>query len=205
VKIKTLLLCAFAVGVMAPSALAQDLPQAVRTEREMVVTANPLATAAGEWHGADREPGYLLTGARLTEFVAWRERSEIALTETEGAFLDACLERRAHEERRERERSAHEADLEHKAAARRKVLLAVMTIAAVVSTVLAGWAIGVWRDVSPNVVALLYAFLAGLMLISTIREKLSTDESGSFWPFLAGVFLFTVLLLLLEQNSEMVP
>ena len=46
-KIKTLLLCAYAVGVMAPPALAQDLAQAVRTEREMVVTANPLATDAG--------------------------------------------------------------------------------------------------------------------------------------------------------------
>jgi hypothetical protein len=72
-------------------------------------------------------------------------------------------------------------------------------------SLLAGWAIAVWRDVSPNVVALLYAFLAGLMLITTIREKLSTDESGSFWTFLAGVFLFTVLLLILEQTSEMVP
>ncbi|MDH3792392.1 MAG: gamma-glutamyltransferase, partial [Rhodospirillales bacterium] len=29
------------------TAWAQDLPQAVSTEREMVVTANPLATAAG--------------------------------------------------------------------------------------------------------------------------------------------------------------
>ncbi len=33
--------------VLCPAAWAQDLPQAVTTEREMVVTANPLATAAG--------------------------------------------------------------------------------------------------------------------------------------------------------------
>ena len=66
---------------------------------------------------------------------------------------------------------------------------------------LVGWAIGVWLKVSPNVIALWYAFLAGLMLITTIREKLSTDESGSFWPFLAGVVLFTVLLLILEQTT----
>ncbi len=46
-KIKKLLLCTYVVAVIAPSALAEDLPQAVTTEREMVVTANPLATAAG--------------------------------------------------------------------------------------------------------------------------------------------------------------
>ena len=63
----------------------------------------------------------------------------------------------------------------------------------------AGWALGVWVEVTANVVALWYAFLAGLMLITTINEKLSIDESGSFWSFLAGVVLFTVLLLIFEQ------
>ena len=67
---------------------------------------------------------------------------------------------------------------------------------------LAGWAIGVWIEVSPNVVALWYAFLAGLMLITTIGEKLAIDENGSFWPFLAGVVLFTILVLILEQKSQ---
>ena len=62
-----------------------------------------------------------------------------------------------------------------------------------------GWALGLWIEVRPNVVTLWYAFLAGLMLISTIREKLSIDERGSFWSFLAGVVVFTVLLLILEQ------
>jgi len=76
----------------------------------------------------------------------------------------------------------------------------VLTIA-----LLVGWAIGVWVEVSPNIVALWYAFLAGLMLITTIGEKLSIDESGSFWPFLAGVVAFTLLLLILEQTSETVP
>ncbi len=73
----------------------------------------------------------------------------------------------------------------------------VLTVA-----LLSGWAIGVWIEVSPNVVALWYAFLAGLMLITTIGEKLSIDESGSFWPFLAGVVAFTVLLLILEAMPQ---
>ncbi len=73
------------------------------------------------------------------------------------------------------------------------------------AAVLAGWALGVWVEVSPNVISLWYAFLAGMMLITTIGEKMSMEKSGSFWPFLAGVVTFTVLLLLLEQTSEKVP
>jgi gamma-glutamyltranspeptidase/glutathione hydrolase len=37
----------FAVGVFIPPAVAEVLPTAVTTNREMIVTANPLATAAG--------------------------------------------------------------------------------------------------------------------------------------------------------------
>jgi len=69
---------------------------------------------------------------------------------------------------------------------------------------LAGWALGVWVEVSSNVVALWYAFLAGLMLITTIGEKLSVEGRGSFWPFLAGVVAFTALLLILEQMPQTV-
>lgn len=66
----------------------------------------------------------------------------------------------------------------------------------------AGWAVGVSIEVSSNVVALWYAFLAGVMLIVTIGEKLSIEETGSFWPFLAGVVVFTTLLLILEQLPQ---
>ena len=69
---------------------------------------------------------------------------------------------------------------------------------------LGGWALGVWVEVSSNVVALWYAFLAGIMLITTIGEKLSIEERGSFWPFLVGVVAFTVLLLILEQMPQTV-
>ena len=67
------------------------------------------------------------------------------------------------------------------------------------SALVAGWVLGVWVEVTDNVVALWFAFLAGLMLITTIKEKVSIDEGGSFWYFLAGVVVFTVLLLLFEQ------
>ncbi len=67
---------------------------------------------------------------------------------------------------------------------------------------LAGWALGTWVQVSENVIALWYAFLAGLMLITTIGEKLSIEDDSSFWAFLAGVAVFTSLLLILEQMPQ---
>ncbi len=70
------------------------------------------------------------------------------------------------------------------------------------AALLAGWTLGVWVEVSSNVIALWYAFLAGLMLITTIGEKLSIRQSGSFWSFLAGVVTFTALLLILEQMPQ---
>lgn len=75
----------------------------------------------------------------------------------------------------------------------------VLTIA-----LLAGWALGVWIPVSSEVIALSFAFLAGGMLIITIREELPKEESGSFWAFLLGVAAYTALLLVIEQMPRTV-
>ncbi len=72
------------------------------------------------------------------------------------------------------------------------------------AALLAGWVVGIAMEVSSNVIALWYAFLAGLMLITTLGEKLSAQAKGSFWPFLAGVVAFTALLLILEQMPHSV-
>ena len=67
-----------------------------------------------------------------------------------------------------------------------------------IASLLAGWAVGVWFEASPNVVALWYALLAGMMLITTLGEKLSLEKRGSFRFFVLGVVVFTTLLLILE-------
>ena len=53
--------------------------------------------------------------------------------------------------------------------------------------------------VSPNILTLWYALLAGLMLISTIQEKVTIDGGGAYRSFLVGVILFTAAMLLLEH------
>lgn len=63
---------------------------------------------------------------------------------------------------------------------------------------LAGWAVGVFIKISPNVVVVWFAFLAGVILFTTIGEKLVVEERGSFWPFSAGAAAFAGLLIILE-------
>ena len=67
---------------------------------------------------------------------------------------------------------------------------------------LAGWALAVFVDVSSNVLTLWYAFLAGVMLISTIKEKLAIEEPGTLTPFLIGVAAFALVILALRVSSE---
>lgn len=68
--------------------------------------------------------------------------------------------------------------------------------------VIGGWLLGILVEVSSNIVALWFAFLAGLMLITTIREKLSLEEEGTLRPFLVGVAGFTALILVLEAMPQ---
>ena len=69
---------------------------------------------------------------------------------------------------------------------------------------LTGWALGVWTEISVEVISLWFAFLAGGMLIITIREELPSEEDGSFLAFLVGVVAYTALILLYEQMPKTV-
>ena len=61
-------------------------------------------------------------------------------------------------------------------------------------SVLAGGILGVNTHVSDNVIALWFSFLAGVMVMDTIREKLPREAGGSFWAFLAGVVGYCLLI-----------
>ncbi|MBN1449986.1 MAG: protein kinase, partial [Anaerolineales bacterium] len=75
-----------------------------------------LAAAANEWQGAGKDLSFLLHGARLEQFEAWAEETELALTQDERDFLHASLEHRMREEEIEHKRQQHELRLAHQAA-----------------------------------------------------------------------------------------
>ena len=43
------------------------------------------------------------------------------------------------------------------------------------------------------------SFLAGAILINTLREEIPRERHGRFWPFIVGIAVFSVLAFLIES------
>lgn len=63
------------------------------------------------------------------------------------------------------------------------------------AAVLGGWAIGVTIEVSEAALGLLLAFLAGGVILNTIKEEVPGERQARLLPFLAGAGLYAALLL----------
>lgn len=65
----------------------------------------------------------------------------------------------------------------------------------IAAAVLAGWALGLVVAVSELVVGLLFAFLAGGVVLNVLKEELPEDRESRFWPFALGGAAYAALLL----------
>lgn len=63
------------------------------------------------------------------------------------------------------------------------------------ATIIVGWAIGWAMDLSEALVALLFAFLAGSLVLNIIKEELPEERESRFWAFATGAIAYTALLL----------
>ncbi len=75
-----------------------------------------LANETAEWINAQRDPSYLLQGARLAQFEGWAATAPIALTHDERAFLDASVAERQIREIAEADRQRRELEAAHRLA-----------------------------------------------------------------------------------------
>ena len=69
---------------------------------------------------------------------------------------------------------------------------------------LAGWAVGIFTEMSYVALSLLWSFFSGALLINVIKEELKHADSHTLASFLAGVIGFTLILLVLEFNMKLV-
>jgi WD40 repeat protein/serine/threonine protein kinase/DNA-binding XRE family transcriptional regulator len=93
---------------VAHEALLREWPRLrewLNESRAAVRMQRQLAAAAHEWHSANHDVSFLLTGARLAQFEGWAQGSAVALTRDERAFLEASV---AEQERREAEEAARQ-------------------------------------------------------------------------------------------------
>jgi hypothetical protein len=61
--------------------------------------------------------------------------------------------------------------------------------------VLAGWGLGVWIELSKAAVAVLFAFLAGGVILNVLKEELPEERQSRFWAFFAGALVYSVFIL----------
>jgi WD40 repeat protein/class 3 adenylate cyclase len=104
-----------------------------------------LASAATEWVAENKDPSFLLSGSRLLQLRAWRESSDVAITQAERDFLDASIQEHARREAEEHARELRERDLERRSVRRLRALVAVMAVAAVIAGAITIFAFGQQR------------------------------------------------------------
>lgn len=65
------------------------------------------------------------------------------------------------------------------------------------ATPLAGWAVGLGIDVPPSATSVLFALLAGSVILNVLKEELPEDRQSRFSAFVLGAAGYTGLLLIL--------
>jgi WD40 repeat protein len=97
--------------------------------RDDIRAERRLAVAAAEWDANERDPSFLLRGARLDQTKAWAETTTLAVSERDRTYLDECLavQRAALE---------HERALERRSIRRLRSLVGLGLAAALVASTL---------------------------------------------------------------------
>lgn len=63
--------------------------------------------------------------------------------------------------------------------------------------IMTGWVIGTTGEISQAAIAVLFAFLAGGIVLNVLKEELPEERESCFWCFGLGIAGYTTLLLLL--------
>jgi WD40 repeat protein/DNA-binding SARP family transcriptional activator len=124
---------------VAHEALLRSWPRLrgwVEGAREDVRMSRRLHVAAMEWIDEEREPSFLLRGGQLAQFESWAIHSSVVPTAEERSFLDASVDARAEEEAAEEARVTREIATERRSVRRLRVVVAVITAAALIGGLL---------------------------------------------------------------------
>ena len=100
----------------------------IETAREDVKRHVALTSAMNEWLEADRNPDYLLTGARLDGYERWAAIATMQLTVAEHRYIDTAVQQRVRTDEVEEQRRAQEARTERSARRRLWALAATLAL-----------------------------------------------------------------------------
>lgn len=63
------------------------------------------------------------------------------------------------------------------------------------AAIVIGWAIGILTEIPEALLALLFAFLSGSIILNVLKEEIPEERKSSFWAFAAGGIAYVILLL----------
>jgi WD40 repeat protein/DNA-binding SARP family transcriptional activator len=116
----------------------------IAVARDDLSTERRLAAAARDWIAANREPSYLLSGARLEQLEAWRASSGLAVSAEERDLVDSSIAQRERDRADEDARRAREQAVERLSYRRLHSLVAVLLVATLVASALSVFGFAQW-------------------------------------------------------------
>lgn len=66
-----------------------------------------------------------------------------------------------------------------------------------VAALFVGWAVGLVTEIPEAAIAVLFAFLAGAVVLNVLKEELPRERKSRFWAFALGALAYAVLLLVM--------
>lgn len=64
------------------------------------------------------------------------------------------------------------------------------------AAILVGWGVGMLTEIPEAGLAVLFAILVGGVILNVLKEELPEERKSNFWAFLAGIVLYSFLLLI---------
>ncbi len=108
----------------------------IDASREDMIAHRHLVAEAAEWERSGRDPSFLLRGSRLVQFEGWVDTTAMALSAEERSFVHESVEAREIERAEEETRATRERAMERRSRTRLRALVAVLTVAALVASLL---------------------------------------------------------------------
>lgn len=65
------------------------------------------------------------------------------------------------------------------------------------AAIFVGWGVGLVSEINEAALAVLFAFLAGGIVLNTLKEELPRERKSRFWAFAVGAVAYAILLLAL--------
>ncbi len=98
----------------------------IESNREDMIIHRRLSLAEQEWTNANQDPSFLATGARLEQFRAWAEHTDLSMNKTEATYLQASTKYLEVRRVRDEERKAREHELQQQAKTRLQFVIGLV-------------------------------------------------------------------------------